>query len=183
MKFGVFGSAAGEMKDTAKAGARAIGRRIAQTGNVVVTGGCRGLPYEAVLGANELHGKCIAFSPAVDLGDHIEVYNFPTTGFSEYVFVPRDYANVKNTDACKKYRNVNSVAYVDAAIIIGGRIGTMNEFTIAYDLGKKIGILGGSGGITSEAIRILLRDAAKESKAKIRWNDCPEPLVDSLIEL
>ncbi|HNT29920.1 MAG TPA: protein containing YHS domain protein, partial [bacterium] len=43
-------------------------------------------------------------------------------------------------------RNVILVRAADAVIIIGGRIGTVQEFTIAYQSGKVIGILEHSGG-------------------------------------
>ncbi|MFZ5593982.1 MAG: hypothetical protein ACOY4D_06955 [Pseudomonadota bacterium] len=39
---------------------------------------------------------------------------------------------------------------------MGGRSGTLGEFAIAYDEGKLIGVLQGSGGIT-EKIPILWR--------------------------
>ncbi len=182
MKIGVYGSATGEIQNAAKVNARVIGRRTAELGHTLVTGGCPGLPYEAVLGARGLNGLCIAYSPAVDMDDHINRYHFPT-GFSDYKYVPKDYEHVNDDAVCKKYRNVQSVAAVDAAIFISGRIGSMNEFTIAYDFGKNIGILKGSGGITERAIDILLKDAAKESEAKIIWSPNPVRLVDGIVEL
>ena len=186
MKIGVYGSAAGEIQDTVKANARAIGRRIAELGHILVTGACPGLPYEAVLGANELHGKCIGYSPAMDMGDHDERYHFPLTG-SELVYVPRNYPHSgndhpDNDQMCKKYRNIESVGAVQAAIIVSGRMGTMDEFILAYEFGRNIGILEGSGG-TNELIPELLRKAAKASKSKIIWNPDPVRLVDELVGL
>ena len=64
MKIGVYGSASGELSDETKEKAREIGRQIAKKGHIVVTGACLGLPYEAVLGAYEVGGKCIGYSPA-----------------------------------------------------------------------------------------------------------------------
>ena len=59
----------------------------------------------------------------------------------------------------------------------------MNEFTIAYDLGKDIGILEDSGGITKEAIKILLRDSKKKSKSEIIYDSDPVRLVERLLKM
>src|SRR3989344_7511153 len=95
---------------------------------------------------------CIGFSPATDAEAHARKYGCPTEGFSELVFIPKTYPHAGDIAVCRKYRNVASIAVVDMAIIIGGRIGTMNEFTIAYDLGKKIGLFENSGGVFTCAI-------------------------------
>lgn len=181
LKIGVFGSAAGEMSDEIKAKARVIGREIAKNNCILVTGACHGLPFEAVLGAQEAHGQSVGFSPAIDLASHQE-QNSPTIGFTNFVFVPKNYEYADNPQACHKYRNVASVAAVDAAIIISGRIGTMNEFTIAYDLGKVIGILEGSGGISDRAIKIMLDDINKETGATVIFESDPVQLVKLLLQ-
>ena len=62
MKIGVYGSATGKVSDEQREKAREIGRQIAKKGHIVITGACPGLPYEAVLGANEEGGECIGFS-------------------------------------------------------------------------------------------------------------------------
>jgi len=59
----------------------------------------------------------------------------------------------------------------------------MNEFTIAYDLGKDIGILKGSGGIAKEAITVLLRDIDKSSNSTIIYDSDPVSLVRRVIEI
>ncbi len=180
MKIAVYGSARGNISEDAREKARRVGRAIAENNAVLVTGGCPGLPYEAVLGANEAHGKCIAFSPAVNLKSHKQT-GFPFEGFSEFVFVPGNYKHADNDLICRKYRNVASVSYADAAIIIGGRIGTMNEFTIAYDLGKSIGVLTGTGGITNNAIKILLQESDKQTGSVVIFDADPQKLVQLII--
>ena len=181
MKIGIYGSAAGEINEGLKEKARKIGGLIAEKGHMIVTGGCPGLPYEAVLGAYEKGGICIGYSPATNQEKHRDVDNFPIKGFERFVFVPETYEHADDPAMCRKYRNLSSVSTIDAAIIISGRIGTMNEFTIAYDLGKNIGVLEGSGGISDEAIKILLRDAKKKSSSKIIFDPYPETLVEKLI--
>jgi predicted Rossmann-fold nucleotide-binding protein len=183
MKISVYGSAAGLIHDEIREKAKEIGRELARKKCILITGACPGLPYEAVLGASGLSGKCIGFSPATDLKIHTSRDKFPVEGFSKIVFIPKEYAHSKDPLICRKYRNVSSVAESDAVIIIGGRTGTMNEFTIAYDFGKNIGILEGSGGITKRAIRVLLQDIDKDRGSKIIFDPDPIHLVDSLIEL
>jgi predicted Rossmann-fold nucleotide-binding protein len=182
LKIGVYGSAAGDIPIETMRKAREIGAEIARMGHVVITGACNGLPYEAVLGAHECGGKVIGYSSAANLDDHIR-FKLPVAGFTSFVFVPSDYQHSDDQGVCKKYRNVSSVADSDAVIIIGGRIGTMNEFTNAYDCVKNIGILEGSGGITKRAIKILLEDASKESAARIVWDPDPAQLVRRLAGL
>lgn len=183
MKIGVYGSASGSIGRSVDEKAREVGREIARRGHILVTGGCLGIPYEAVLGTYELGGECIGFSPATDVDCHANVYGLPTDGFSEFVFIPKHYVHVNERAVCLKYRNVSSVAAVDAAIIIGGRIGSMNEFTIAFDLGKNIGVLEGSGGISDRAIKVLLEDANKPSSSKIIFDSDPISLVKQLCSL
>ena len=68
----------------------------------------------------------------------------------------------------------------DAGIIIGGRIGTLNEFTNLYDMIKVIGALKGSGG-TADLIPKILEEAKKKGGTVIIEED-PKILVDKVIE-
>lgn len=183
MKIGIFGSSSGDdsKKEDLKQKAREIGKTIAKNKGIVVTGACNGLPQEAVLGALELNGKRIGFSPCSSFEEH-KKQNLPIQ-FSDIVFIPENYAHIKNIQICRKYRNVSSVAYCDAAIFISGRIGTMNEFTNAYDMGKVIGVLEESGGISDRTIKILLEDANKNSEAKVIFEKDPEKLVRKVMNL
>lgn len=58
----------------------------------------------------------------------------------------------------------------------------MNEFTIAFDLGKKIGVLEGSGGITKNAIKVLLKSIDKETGSKVIFDSNPKRLVEKLVK-
>ena len=182
MKIGVYGSAAGGIGSSAREAAREVGKEIARLGHTVVTGACPGLPQEAVLGANELGGECIGFSPAFDRETHVSRDNFPVDGFREIRFIPRDFTYAGDSLVCRKLRNILSVSFVDCGIIVGGRTGTLNEFTLLYDLGKNIGVLENTGGITTNVIRTFLDDiqADKNRGSKIFWNSDPKALVNDL---
>lgn len=144
-RIGVFGSKYSDPKIVENA--RQIGTEIAQRGLVLVTGASTGLSYEAVLAAHNKGGTCIGYSPARDMQEHRR-WGFPVEGFSNIVFVREDYEHLGNQSVCLKYRNVSSVAAVDLGIIMGGRVGTLMEFLLLYQMNKDIGVLEYSGGIT-----------------------------------
>jgi len=176
MRIGVYGSAAGDHSSGIRSRAREIGREIARLGHVVVTGACPGLPHEAVLGAREEGGRTVGFSPAVGREDHIERFGYPTEGLKEMVFVPANHPLRDDPAACLKCRNVASVASVDAAIFVGGATGTLNEFTIAWDLGRRIGVLRGSGGVADAIIPALL-PLIGAGEGSVVFDDDPVRLV------
>lgn len=180
MKIGIYGSAAGEMNEVSKSKSAIIGKLIAENKGIVVTGACNGIPQKAVIAAHKNGGNCIGFSPAINLEMHKES-GYPIEGFTKLIFIPEDYEYKNKPLICKKYRNVSSVAYVDTAIFISGRIGSMNEFTNAYDMGKTIGILEGTGGITKRAIQILIEDANKKTEAQVIFETHPEKLIQKII--
>lgn len=180
MRISVYGSAAGNISQDNQEKATEIGRELARRKHILITGACTGLPYDAVVGAKELGGIVEGFSPAVDLAEHKERFNFPTDGFDKIHFIPKDFPYHAQKGACLKLRNVYSVASSDACIIVSGRMGTRNEFIIAYDLGKVIGILEGTGGFADEA-RDLVERVGKKSDAILVYSQIPKELVD-LIE-
>jgi hypothetical protein len=65
--------------------------------------------------------------------------------------------------------------------MVGGRIGTLNELTIAIEERKPIGVLLGSGGMTDEVEHVL--KAAKRARTGIIFGHDPAQLVDDIIEL
>jgi predicted Rossmann-fold nucleotide-binding protein len=78
-------------------------------------------------------------------------------------------------------REVTAIRSCDIVIIIGGRSGTLGEFSIAYDEGKLIGVLENTGGITQH-MDVILKAVEKETGAKIFFDKDPENLVKRLVE-
>ncbi len=134
MKIAVCGSGFAEDKKILEK-AKEIGREIAKSKNILLTGGGTGYPYAALRGAIIENGKIICYSPASNKEEHINKYGFPFEESVEYIF----------TNMGIPGRNLPLVKNADAIIIIGGQIGTLNEFTIAFAYNKKIGILENSG--------------------------------------
>jgi len=169
-KIGVIGSAAGYSSNILEK-AREIGREIAKYDCALLTGATTGLSYEAVKGAKENNGLTIGFSPASNLLEHIEKYKFPIEYFDILIF----------TGFGLKGRNVPFIRSCDGVIAISGRIGTLNEFTIAYDEGKIIGMLEGSGGLCDDkGIRAFIKSSRKKG-GKIIYNFNPKNLVKELM--
>ncbi len=181
MKVGIYGSSNPNLPKKIIDKAKKIGKELAKKGHTVVTGGCSGIPHIVAYSAYKHGGKCIAFSPASNIEEHKNDYASPIEGYSEFVFVPKEFEHFGNKPVCYKYRNVTSIAYVDAAIFIDGKIGTMNEFTNAYDMGKRIGVLEGTGGITTSAIKVLIKEANKEFKSLLIFESDPVKLVTLLL--
>lgn len=77
-------------------------------------------------------------------------------------------------------RNVLSIIGCDGVIFIGGGIGTLNEFSIAYHEGKVIGILEGVKGIAEKVLE--MKKDFKDSGAIIIKDKNPKRLVKKVIE-
>ena len=80
-----------------------------------------------------------------------------------------------------KGRNVINIRSADIVIIFGGATGTLNEFTIAYDEGKIIGVLEGSGGV-ADHIREIIDFCNKPSRGVVLFDNNPETLVHRCLE-
>ena len=151
---------------------KALGHEIARQGAMLVTGATTGFPMWSAIGAKEAGGFSLGFSPAPSEKEHIEVYNLPVdfmdvivyTGFG---FPGRDLILMRSSDA----------------ILFGcGRIGTIHEFTIAFEDEKPIGILE-SEWETDEVIKTILKNAHRGGKERIVFDPDPKALVERVMEL
>ncbi|MEK7105103.1 MAG: hypothetical protein AAB865_00225 [Patescibacteria group bacterium] len=169
-KICVSGAAAGETTFTGAQKAYEVGRQIALQGAVLLTGATSGLPQSAAEGNYAHGGLCIGFSPAATPLAHVKAYKLPTECHDVIVYTGFDYAG----------RNLLLTRASDAVITIGGRMGTLNEFTIAFEDRKLVGVLADSGGIADE-IPHLLHTAKKEIKAHVIYDTDPKRLVEKVI--
>jgi hypothetical protein len=81
-----------------------------------------------------------------------------------------------------KGRNVITVRTADIVLIFGGSIGTLNELTIAYDEGKIIGVLAGTGGV-ADAVRSVLRFCQKQTQGRVVFEQDPAKLMAACLAL
>jgi len=173
MKYKIAVSGASKLNTCAKGIeklAEGLGREIAKSGSVLITGATTGAPYYSAKGCKEEGGISIGFSPAASLKAHQKTYRLPTDQFDVIVFTGFDYSG----------RNLLMTRAADAVIICCGRMGTLNEFTIAFEDKKPIGVLEGSGG-TADSIRALLSRPHRKA-AKIVYDTDPKRLVQKLLE-
>ncbi len=174
LKIGVMGSASGEIMRNEKAvkASRIIGAEIAKHGCTLVNGACPGLPDEAALGAKKSGGKCLGISPGISVISHVNRYRSPIDHYDEFIF----------TGMGLMMRDIINVRSCDGVIILPGGTGTLNEFTVAYDEGKPIGILTGHGGVANHIDQIL-EFCKREPGDKMVFSDNPVELVEKLIEI
>lgn len=174
LRIGVMGSGLerGEFNVTKKALRLAyeVGKEVARHNCVLVNGACRGIPYEASKGAKEADGFVLGVSPAENLKEHVTKYKFPTDTFDLIVYTGFGF----------KGRNVVNVTNCDGVIIIGGHVGTLNEFTIAYDDGMVVGVMQGSGGI-ADFVDDIIKIASKKTGATVIYEKDPHELVRKVI--
>ena len=151
--------------------AKELGREIVRHDGVLVTGATTGIPYWAAIGAKEEGGISIGLSPAVSEKEHINVYHLPTDYFDVIIYTGFNYSG----------RNLLLTRSSDAVVIACGRMGTFNEFTIAFEDGKPIGVLEGSGG-TADLVRDLIPKLHR-GPGNIVYDANPKNLIEKVIEL
>jgi uncharacterized protein (TIGR00725 family) len=172
LKIGVMGGATGVVSREILDGAHALGRAIAASGCILVTGGCPGLPLAAACGAKEAGGFVVGISPGLSLDEHVYKYGSPTDFHDVLIY----------TGSGLMGREVVNIRSSDIVVIIGGRSGTLGELAISYDEGKLIGVLTGTGGI-SDMVRDILAACAKETGARVLYDSEPTRLVQELLRV
>ncbi|MDP2604971.1 MAG: hypothetical protein Q8S00_20690 [Deltaproteobacteria bacterium] len=171
LTIGVMGSSSGELSDDVKRKAYQLGEAIAERDAILITGGCPGLPYDAARGAKARGGLVVGISPGLSIDEHVGKYNSPVEGFDLLMY----------TGSGLMGREITNIRSCDIVIIVGGRTGTLGEFSIAYDEGRLIGVLTGTGGIT-EILETIIKAAGKDTGACVLYDGDPVKLVGRLIE-
>ena len=171
IRFGVMGSAGGDLAASNLDLCRELGRAIAENGCCLLTGACPGLPHEAVLGAKEVGGHVIGISPAMSLKEHVETFDSPYKEYDVLIF----------TGLGLMGRELINIRSCNIVVVAGGRSGTLGEFSIAYEEGKLIGVLAGTGGITT-ALPALENTLGKKTRAEVIYDADPQRLIGLLLE-
>ena len=78
------------------------------------------------------------------------------------------------------YRDIANIRFSDAIIILGGGIGTLNEFTVAFDEGRYIGVLTSTNGISTH-IKKIIKDANRETGGRVFFEEDPKKLIQCII--
>ena len=90
-----------------------------------------------MLAAKQVGGHVVGISPASTFGEHVGTFESPY----------REYDVLIYTGLGLMGRELVNIHSSDIVVIVSGRSGTLGEFAIAYEEGKLIGLLTGTGGI------------------------------------
>lgn len=151
--------------------AELLGKLIALKGLVLVTGATTGTPYWAAKGAKGAGGLVIGISPAATKQKHIDHFKLPIDYHDVIIYTGFGYSG----------RNLLLTRTSDAMITLCGRIGTLNEFTDAFEDEKPQGVLSGAGGTTDLIPKIL--EVAHRGQGKVVFDADPESLLDKVVAM
>jgi len=151
--------------------AKELGREIAKHGAIINTGATTGFPMYAAMGAKDECGFSIGFSPASTEREHVEVYKLPLDYMDVVLYTGFGYSG----------RDLLLVRSSDAVVIGCGRIGTLNEFAVAFEDHRPIGIMEGSWE-TDEILKHII-ESAHRPNPNIIFDSDPKAMVERLIEL
>jgi uncharacterized protein (TIGR00725 family) len=151
--------------------AKELGREVARQGAVLVTGATTGFPLWAAMGAKEEGGFSIGFSPAANEREHIEIYKLPLDYMDLIIYTGFGYPG----------RDLLLTRSSDAVICGCGRIGTIHEFTVAYEDRKPIGIFEGPWEM-DEQLEDIMKKSHRSNENIVRGSD-PKKIVEDLIAL
>lgn len=150
--------------------AQEIGEEIVKQNGILVTGATTGIPNWAAIGTKKAKGMSIGISPAGSEMAHIKAYRLPIKHYDVIIYTGAGYAG----------RDILMTRASDAAIFICGRMGTLHEFTVAFESRIPIGVLKGTGGIT-DRIGDIMKTPHRKRLAKVIFETDPKKLVEQLI--
>src|ERR1044072_5160379 len=172
-KVGVMGAAAAESArletgNTLVDKAERLAPVIAGKDVLLLTGRTTGIFYLVGKTAHDAGSFHIGVSPASNEREHSELYKLPVDACDALIY----------TGFGLKGRNVVLVRSSDIVLFVSGAMGSLNEFTIAYDEGKIIGCLAGRGGGAGEGGDVMEKVGKRASTARVFTNEDPVKLLD-----
>ncbi len=167
----VSGAAKGKSVEEGRELAMAAGKAIALAGHSLLTGATIGLPNYAAVGYKAAGGKMsVGISPAASKIEHVAKYRLPTEAYDTILYTGLHYIG----------RDALLIQSSDAVVSIGGRLGTLHEFTVAMETDKPIGFLQGAGGISTQ-IKAILEAAGELRDPDVMFSNDPEELLKLLL--
>ncbi len=166
----VSGAAKGKSVEEGRELSIAAGAAIAKAGHSLLTGATIGLPNYAAEGYKAAGGiMSVGISPASSKIEHVAKYRLPTEAYDTILYTGLHYVG----------RDTLLIQSSDAVVSIGGRLGTLHEFTIAMETEKPIGFLQGAGGISTQ-IEDILKAAGKRNDPDVVFAADSKELVELL---
>lgn len=169
----VSGAAKGNSVKHGRRLAAAVGEAIAKAGHSIMTGATNGLPDAAATGYKAAGGgMSLGLSPAATKVEHVLKYRLPTQSYDAILYTGLHYGG----------RDALLINSADAVISIGGRLGTLHEFTIAMETHTPIGVLEGAGGISAQ-ISELMKLLPNADPNLLIFDDNPIELIAKITKL
>lgn len=150
-----------------------LGQEIVKQGGILITGATTGVPYAAARGAKDAGGISIGISPAATYAAHVKTYRLPTEHFDFIIYTGFGYSG----------RNLILTKSADAVVVGCGGFGTLNEFTIALEDNKPLGVLSDTGGAAEEIAHLMenIKDPHRHGRGNLVFGPSPKELVTKLI--
>jgi uncharacterized protein (TIGR00725 family) len=169
----VSGAAKGDSVEEGKELARQLGTAIAKAGHALMTGATIGLPNYAAEAYKEAGGRMsVGISPASSKVEHVMKYHLPIKAYDTILYTGLHYVG----------RDTLLITSSDAVVSIGGRLGTLHEFTIAMETDTPIGFLQGAGGISEEIQTLMGLARPIRNGTFVAFEDDPDKLIAELAE-
>jgi hypothetical protein len=112
----------------------------------------------------------VGISPASSKIEHVRKYRLPTKDYDTILYTGLHYVG----------RDTLLITSSDAVVSIGGRLGTLHEFTIAMETDTPIGFLQGAGGISEEIQTLMGLAHPIRADAVVLFEDDSDKLVRDL---
>ena len=167
----VSGAAKGDSVEEGKILAAELGVAIAKAGHALMTGATIGLPNYAAEAYKKAGGvMSVGISPAASKVEHVMKYRLPTLAYDTILYTGLHYVG----------RDTLLITSSDAVVSIGGRLGTLHEFTIALETDTPIGFLQGAGGISEQIQTLMSLAHPLRVGAMVTFSDSAEELIREL---
>lgn len=169
-QFCVSAASRGKSVEEGRKLAEIAGAALAAKGHALLTGATVGLPHIAAVSYKKHKGvMSLGISPAASKIEHVMKYRLPTESYDSILYTGLHYVG----------RDTLLINSSDAVISIGGRIGTLHEFTIALETETPIGFIQGAGGVSSEIMDIL-HAAGRKAGDDVVFGDSAEDVIKRL---
>lgn len=167
----VSGAAKGDSVEEGKMLAAELGAAIAKAGHSLMTGATIGLPNYAAEAYKKAGGiMSVGISPAASKVEHVMKYRLPTLAYDTILYSGLHYVG----------RDTLLITSSDAVVSIGGRLGTLHEFTIAMETDTPIGFLQGAGGISEEIQTLMGLAHPLRAGSMVTFNESSDELIREL---
>ncbi len=169
----VSGAAKGDSVQEGKLLAAELGIAIAKAGHALMTGATVGLPNYAAEAYKKAGGlMSVGISPAASKIEHVMKYRLPILAYDTILYSGLHYVG----------RDALLITSSDAVVSLGGRLGTLHEFTIALETDTPIGFLQGAGGVSDQIQTLMGLAHPLRAGAMVTFNESAEALLKELTD-